>query len=143
VRKGYFHNVKTIKIIYIGVQLDVTYLFYLKQLYMFRAFLAHHQEFLYCLVKILFKPQVLIHCRHKHQPTNMSRSQWILLMYSKFTPTCFGKWLPSSEGCRCLRNYSSSVCIVGVYGLRSVQCSQLSWIAIHIRPQYRHCSNSF
>jgi hypothetical protein len=23
---------------------------------------------------------------------NMSRSQWNLLMYSKFTPTCFGKW---------------------------------------------------
>jgi hypothetical protein len=24
-------------------------------------------------------------------------------MYSKFTPTCFGKWLPSSGGRRCLR----------------------------------------
>jgi hypothetical protein len=25
---------------------------------------------------------------------NESMGQWILLMYSKFTPTCFGKWLP-------------------------------------------------
>jgi hypothetical protein len=41
-------------------------------------------------------------------------------MYSKFTPTCIGKWLPSAGGRRCLRSYSSSVCVVGVYGLRSV-----------------------
>jgi hypothetical protein len=34
-------------------------------------------------------------------------------MYSKFTPTCFGKWVPSSGGHRCLRSYSSSVRIVG------------------------------
>jgi hypothetical protein len=27
---------------------------------------------------------------------NAPRSQWILVMYSKFTSTCFGKWLPSS-----------------------------------------------
>jgi hypothetical protein len=53
---------------------------------------------------------------------NASRSQWILLIYSKFTATHFGKQLPSSGGHRCLRSYSSSVCIVGVYGLRSVQC---------------------
>jgi hypothetical protein len=33
---------------------------------------------------------------------NASRSQWVLSMYSKFTPTCFGKWLPSSGGRRCL-----------------------------------------
>jgi hypothetical protein len=52
---------------------------------------------------------------------NASRSQWILLMYSKFTPISFGKWLSSSGGRRCLRSYSSSVCIVGVHGLRSVQ----------------------
>jgi hypothetical protein len=38
-----------------------------------------------------------------------------LLMYSRFTPTCFGKWLPSSGGRRCVRSYSSSVCIVVVY----------------------------
>jgi hypothetical protein len=40
------------KIIYVCVQLDITLilLFYLKHLYMFRAFLAHHQEILYCLV---------------------------------------------------------------------------------------------
>jgi hypothetical protein len=43
-----------------------------------------------------------------------------------FTPTCFGKWLPSSGGRRGLICYSSNVCIVGVYGLRSVQCDQLS-----------------
>jgi hypothetical protein len=38
--------------IYICVQLDVTLilLFYLKHFYVFRAFLAHHQEILYCLV---------------------------------------------------------------------------------------------
>jgi hypothetical protein len=35
----------------ICIQLDVTYLmFYLKQISMFRAFLAHHQAFLYCLI---------------------------------------------------------------------------------------------
>jgi hypothetical protein len=65
---------------------------------------------------------------------NASRSQWILLIYSKFTPTCFGKWLPSSGGRRCLGSYSSSVCIVGVYGLRSVQCGQLfhdNWPPLH------------
>jgi hypothetical protein len=39
---------------------------------------------------------------------NAPRSQWLLLMYSKFTPTCFGKWLPSSGVCRCLRNYPST-----------------------------------
>jgi hypothetical protein len=65
---------------------------------------------------------------------------------------CFGKWLPSSWGCRCLRSYSCSVCIVGIYGLRSIQCSQLSWnvseiqstitgctgcIVIRLWPQYR------
>jgi hypothetical protein len=44
-----------------------------------------------------------------------------------FTPTCFGKWLPSSGNRRCLISYSSNVCFVGVYGLRSVQCCQLSW----------------
>src|SRR5215510_13150596 len=48
-------------------------------------------------------------------------------MYSRFTPTCFGKWLPSSGDRRCLRSYSSNICFVGVYGLRSVQCDQLSW----------------
>jgi hypothetical protein len=58
---------------------------------------------------------------------NASRSQEILLMYSKFTPTCFGKWLPPSGCRRCLRSYSSSACIVGVYRLRSVQCGQFSW----------------
>jgi hypothetical protein len=44
--------VHTIYNIYICVQLDVTLilLFYLKHLYMFWAFLAHHQEILYCLV---------------------------------------------------------------------------------------------
>jgi hypothetical protein len=50
-----------------------------------------------------------------------------LLMYSRFTPTCFGKWLPSSGGRRCLRSYSINICVVGVYRLRSVQCAQLSW----------------
>jgi hypothetical protein len=49
-----------------------------------------------------------------------------LLPYSKFTPTCFRKWLPSSGGRRCLINYSSNGCVVGVYGLRFVQCGQLS-----------------
>jgi hypothetical protein len=44
-----------------------------------------------------------------------------LFMYSRFTPTCFGKWLPSSGGRRCLRSYSSSVCIVVVYRLRSIR----------------------
>jgi hypothetical protein len=34
-----------------------------------------------------------------------------------FTPTCFGKWLSSSGGRRCLINYSSSVRVVDVYGL--------------------------
>jgi hypothetical protein len=47
---------------------------------------------------------------------NASRSQRMLLMYSKFTPTCFGKWLPSSGGRSYLRSYSSSVCIVGIDG---------------------------
>jgi hypothetical protein len=49
-------------------------------------------------------------------------------MHSRFTPTCFSKSLPSS-GCRSyLRSYSSNICIVDVrvYGLRSVQCCQLS-----------------
>jgi hypothetical protein len=41
-----------------------------------------------------------------------------LLMYSRFTPTCSGKCLPSSGGRRCLRSCSSSVCNLGVYGLR-------------------------
>jgi hypothetical protein len=36
---------------------------------------------------------------------NASRSQWILLMYSNFTPTCFGKWLPSSGCRRCHDNW--------------------------------------
>jgi hypothetical protein len=29
-----------------------------------------------------------------------------LLLYSRFTLTCFGKWLPSLGGRRCLRSYS-------------------------------------
>jgi hypothetical protein len=33
-------------------------LFYLKHLYMFRAFLAHHQEILYCLVSRYGKRKV-------------------------------------------------------------------------------------
>jgi hypothetical protein len=45
----------------------------------------------------------------------------VLLIYSKFNPTCFGKWLPSSGGYRCPRNYSSNVCVVSAYGLQSVQ----------------------
>jgi hypothetical protein len=54
-----------------------------------------------------------------------------LLLYSKVTPTCFGKWLPSSGGRRCLISYSISDCIVGVYGLRSVQCGQLWNVTFH------------
>jgi hypothetical protein len=81
-------------------------------------------------------------------------------MYSRFTPTCFSK---SSGGCRYLRRYSSDIHIVGVYGLRSVQCVQLLWdvtkgtihswlhlttdhtgrIIVHIHPQYRYCLSSF
>jgi hypothetical protein len=81
-------------------------------------------------------------------------------MYSRFTPTCFSK---SSGGCRYLRRYSSDIRIVGVYGLRSVQCGQLlwdvtkghihswlhlttdhtGWIIVHIHPQYRYCLSSF
>jgi hypothetical protein len=32
-----------------------------------------------------------------------------LLMYSKFTPTCFGKWLSSTGGRRYLRGCSSNI----------------------------------
>jgi hypothetical protein len=46
-------------------------------------------------------------------------------MHSTFTPTCYSKSLPSSGGCSYLRRYSSNICIVGVYGLRSIQCGQL------------------
>jgi hypothetical protein len=34
-------------------------------------------------------------------------------------------------GRRCLRSYSSNICVVGVYGLRSVQCGQF-----HDWPQW-------
>jgi hypothetical protein len=37
--------------------------------------------------------------------TNESKSYLDLLMYSRFTLTCFGKLLPSSEGRRCLRRH--------------------------------------
>jgi hypothetical protein len=49
---GRLEQWRLLSLIYIGVQLDVTLilLFYIKQLYMFRALLAHHQEILYCLV---------------------------------------------------------------------------------------------
>jgi hypothetical protein len=63
-------------------------------------------------------------------PTNASRNKLDLLIYSRFTPTCFGKWLPSSTGRRCLRRYSSNICVVVVYGLRFVHCSQLLWNVI-------------
>jgi hypothetical protein len=42
-------------------------------------------------------------------PTKCVKDPVDLLMYSRFTPTSFGKWLPSSGGRRCLRSYSSSV----------------------------------
>jgi hypothetical protein len=56
-------------------------------------------------------------------------------------------------GHRCLRSYSSNVCVVGVYGLESVQCGQLSWNVSkcnwshwmdhsRMRPQHIYCSNS-
>jgi hypothetical protein len=56
-----------------------------------------------------------------------------LFLYSKFTPPCFGKWLPCSGGRRCLISYSSNNCDVGVYGLHSVQCGQLSFHGIRIK----------
>jgi hypothetical protein len=59
-------------------------------------------------------------------PTNASRKQLDLLMHSRFTPTCFSKSLPLSGGRSYLRSYSSNICIVDAYGLRSVQCGQLS-----------------
>jgi hypothetical protein len=43
-----------------------------------------------------------------------------------FTPTCFGKWLPNSGSSRCLISYSSNACVVGIYGLWSVQCGHCS-----------------
>jgi hypothetical protein len=78
-----------------------------------------------------------------------------LLMHSRYTPTCFSKLLPSSGGRRSLRSYSSDICIVGVYGLRSVQWFQLyrdathpyttgntGRILIHVHPQYGYCLSS-
>jgi hypothetical protein len=71
-------------------------------------------------------------------------------MYSRFTPTCFCKWFPYLGGRRCLRSHSSSVCIVGLYGLRSIQdnwphgmdCNAYTppiqtlpeWLLRHLRP---------
>jgi hypothetical protein len=60
-------------------------------------------------------------------PTNSSRNWLDLLMYFRFTPTCFGKWLPSSGSRMCLRSHSSSFCIVGVYRLRSVHDNWPHW----------------
>jgi hypothetical protein len=72
-----------------------------------------------------------------------------LLMYYRFTPTCFGKWLPSSGNRRCLKSHSSNICVVGVYGLLLVY----SWIhsttghtgriVIRIRPQHRYHLSMF
>jgi hypothetical protein len=59
-------------------------------------------------------------------PTNASRNWLDLLRYSRFISTCFGKSVPSSGGRRCLRSYLSDICIVDVYGLRSVQCGHFS-----------------
>jgi hypothetical protein len=88
------------------------------------------------LVYVPRRTSTVVRCTYCRHPTVQStwghctkrilhRNQWILLMYSKFTPTRFGKWLPSSGGRRWLRSYSNSVCIMGVYGLRSVQYGQL------------------
>jgi hypothetical protein len=59
-----------------------------------------------------YEPQTVSFCIVGNYQQNASRSQRILLMYSKFTPTRFGKWLPSSGGRKYLRSYSSSFCIV-------------------------------
>jgi hypothetical protein len=53
-------------------------------------------------------------------------SSKVLLMNSRFTPACFSKSLPSLGARSYLRSYSSNICIVDVYGLRYVQCGQLS-----------------
>jgi hypothetical protein len=53
----------------------------------------------------------------------LDRQRWVVgfnfgvkrLMHSLFTPTCFGKCLPTSADRTYLRNYPSSVCIVGVW----------------------------
>jgi hypothetical protein len=51
---------------------------------------------------------------------NASRCQRILLMYSKFTPNMFRQMVAIFRGRRCLRSYSSNVCILGVCVLQSV-----------------------
>jgi hypothetical protein len=42
-------------------------------------------------------------------------------------PDMFRQVVTIFRGRRYPRSYSSNICIVGVYGLRSVQCGQLSW----------------
>jgi hypothetical protein len=42
-----------------------------------------------------------------------------LLIYSRFTPTCFGKWLSSSGGRRCLRSYSNNI-----YKIWIIKCAR-------------------
>jgi hypothetical protein len=52
---------------------------------------------------------------------------WVYMDYGLSSVVSYrGKSLPSSGGHSYLRSYSSNVCIVDVYGLRSVQCGQLS-----------------
>jgi hypothetical protein len=56
--------------------------------------------------------QVITHNRFLFvkRPTNSQGSIGFLLIRSKFsTPTCFGKWLPSSRGRERLISYSSNV----------------------------------
>jgi hypothetical protein len=48
-------------------------------------------------------------------------------MCSKFHPDMFRQEVAIFRGSRWLISYSSNVCVVGVYGLWSIQCGQLLW----------------
>jgi hypothetical protein len=50
---------------------------------------------------------------------------FLLLIRSKFYPTCFGVWLPSSGGRECLIGYSSGVLCNGRMRIMTVRCGQL------------------
>jgi hypothetical protein len=70
-----------------------------------------------------------------------------LLMYSRFTPTCFGKWLPSSGGVGALKatQVISVLWTYKDYDLSNVAMTtgHTGWIVIRIRSQYRYYLSSF
>jgi hypothetical protein len=65
-------------------------------------------------------------------------------------PNMFQQFIAIIRGPWYLRSYSSNICVVDEYGLKFVQCGQLSrdtdhtgQIAIHIHPQHRYCLSKF